>query len=332
MRDQKTSATRSDSPAPATRSSHVTLPAGWGTGFPGGRDHAVRVRRPVRHRSARATDHSAAEGADHRGTDRSAEDDPLGLYRPESPSASRRPDGTPGSEPELELEPGLPVASLTAGAPGTAPAGPTAGTRAAATSRVAETTRAGASPAATAAGTPAPSPAGPLGDGLGQVRKDVEVVRARSRGLGLRGHEVIAGAGASALATLVTSTLGIGGTAFGSAMTSIVIAIAGAVFAKLLTRDRSRGTGAGTTARSDRSDRSAPAARRGRGGVFLRTVGVALAVTLGTGVIGAIILTNEMGGSVSQQLINITSSGYRAREMWDQAWPYLKEAWRAAVR
>ncbi|MDN6022240.1 MAG: hypothetical protein L0I06_09035, partial [Acidipropionibacterium jensenii] len=78
--------------------------------------------------------------------------------------------------------------------------------------------------------------------------------------------------------------------------------------------------------------RSAPAARRGRGGVFLRTVGVALAVTLGTGVIGAIILTNEMGGSVSQQLINITSSGYRAREMWDQAWPYLKEAWRAAVR
>ncbi|AZZ41854.1 hypothetical protein C0Z11_05700 [Acidipropionibacterium jensenii] len=328
MRDQKTSATRSDSPAPATRSSHVTLPAGWGTGFPGGRDHAVRVRRPVRHRSARATDHSATEGADHRGTDRSAEDDPLGLYRPESPAASRRPDGSPGSEPELELEPGLPVASLTAGAPGTAPAGPAAGTRAAAATRVAETTRAGASPAATAAGTPAPSPAGPLGDGLGQVRKDVEVVRARSRGLGLRGHEVIAGAGASALATLVTSTLGIGGTAFGSAMTSIVIAIAGAVFAKLLTRDRSRGT----TARSDRSDRSAPAARRGRGGVFLRTVGVALAVTLGTGVIGAIILTNEMGGSVSQQLINITSSGYRAREMWDQAWPYLKEAWRAAVR
>ncbi|MDN6426836.1 hypothetical protein [Acidipropionibacterium jensenii] len=290
------------------------------------------MRRPVRHRSARAIGHSATEGADHRGTDRSAEDDPLGLYRPESPAASRRPDGSPGSEPELELEPGLPVASLTAGAPGTAPAGPTAGTRAAATSRVAETTRAGASPAATAAGTPAPSPAGPLGDGLGQVRKDVEVVRARSRGLGLRGHEVIAGAGASALATLVTSTLGIGGTAFGSAMTSIVIAIAGAVFAKLLTRDRSRGTGAGTTARSDRSDRSAPAARRGRGGVFLRTVGVALAVTLGTGVIGAIILTNEMGGSVSQQLINITSSGYRAREMWDQAWPYLKEAWRAAVR
>jgi hypothetical protein len=155
--------------------------------------------------------------------------------------------------------------------------------------------------------------------GREQVRKVADTTRVASRKLGLRGHEVIAGAGASALATIVTSSLGIGGTPFGSAMTSMVIAVAGAVFARLLTRGQ--------------PDQRASAPTRGRSrGVFLRTVAIAVALTLGTGILGAIFLSGATGIPFSQQVLNITSSSYRVREMWEQAWPYLKDAWRAAVR
>lgn len=252
MRDQKTSATYSDRPVSATHSGHVTLPAGWGKDFPGGREGAVHVRTSG-HRS---------------------EDDRMGIYRHDSGATDGRRDATAPADPP-------------------------------------------AAHASTEHSAPEP------------VKEPVRRAPTRPRGLGLRGHEVIAGAGASALATVVTSALGIGGTAFGSAMTSIVIAIAGAAFARLLTRDRGSG---GSNATVRRTGEPVPAAHRGRGGVFLRTVGVALVVTLGTGLIGAAILAKEMGGSVTQQLINVTSSGYRLREMWEQAWPYLREAWRAAVR
>lgn len=146
------------------------------------------------------------------------------------------------------------------------------------------------------------------------ARKAADAAKEKSRGLGLHGSELIAGACASALATGVTSGLGVGGTVFGSAMTSIVIAIAGAVFVKLFSKGRRQ---------ADRGKQR---------GIWARTAGIGLLLTTLTGVIGAIILSKEVGGSLSQQLVNITSSGYQIREMWDQAWPYLKAAWQAAVR
>ncbi|WP_181833699.1 hypothetical protein [Acidipropionibacterium virtanenii] len=161
------------------------------------------------------------------------------------------------------------------------------------------------------AGTAATSP---VESGVQAARKAADTAKEKSRGLGLHGSELIAGACASALATGVTSGLGVGGTVFGSAMTSIVIAIAGAVFVKMFSKGRRR---------ADRGKQR---------GIWARTAGIGLLLTILTGVIGAVILSKEAGGSLSQELVNVTSSGYQVREMWDQAWPYLKEAWKAAVR
>lgn len=154
----------------------------------------------------------------------------------------------------------------------------------------------------------------PLEEGKRAAKKAAGTAREKSRGLGLHGSEIIGGACASALATGVTSGLGVGGTVFGSAMTSIVIAVAGAVFVKMFSRTRRH-------------------VDRGRQrGIWARTAGIGLLVTVLTGVIGAIILSKEVGGSVSQQIVNITSSRYQLQEMWQQAWPYLKDAWQAAHR
>lgn len=207
-------------------------------------------------------------------------DDPLGIYRPAAPATRRprpRPVVAPSTAPSAaDLAPAMP--SVRAEEPPVTPAG----------TRL-ETGRQAAKRAATTA-------------------------HEKSRGLGLRGSEIIGGACASALATGVTSGLGVGGTVFGSAMTSIVIAVAGALFVKVFSRTRNH---------LDRGKQR---------GVWARTAGIGLLVTVLTGVIGAIVLSKEVGGSISQQVVNITSSRYQIQEMWQQAWPYLKEAWQAAHR
>lgn len=278
MQDRSRRATGTGHSVPVEASDHVTLPAGWGVGYPEDREKAVRVR-PSQQVDAPTTFHPLVP-APH-------EDDPLGIYR--SVGVPDRHAHVPSQHDESERPAGtaLPVKQ------------------------------------------PVHASAEKSYGGAEQVRKVAGTTRVSSRRLGLRGHEVIAGAGASALATIVTSSLGIGGTPFGSAMTSMVIAVAGAIFARLLTRDR--GADAGETTAQPGQRASAPARGRSRG-VFLRTVGIAVALTLGTGILGAIFLSGATGIPFSQQVLNITSSSYRVREMWEQAWPYLKQAWRAAVR
>lgn len=272
MQDRSRRATRNGRSVPGEARGRVTVPAGWGAGYPEDRDKAVRV--PPAQQADATTVHPLIAAP--------RQDDPLSIYR------------SPGADDDAAR-----VASRHHSAPAHRP-------------RTAQ-------------------PAEPVHGSLQQVRRAADTTRVTSRRLGLRGHEVIAGAGASALATIVTSSLGIGGTPFGSAMTSMVIAVAGAVFARLLTRDRGgRAGGAGATAQTDRRV-AVPARGRSRG-VFLRTVGIAVALTLGTGILGAIFLSGATGIPFSQQVLNITSSSYRVREMWEQAWPFLRQAWRAAVR
>lgn len=229
-----------------------------------------------------------------------ADDDPLGIYRPARPGTSVPPIDRHHQSTARPASPSHPSSSAS-------PVEPWAPARTASAAVPPADDAADSAPADVAGSATAGSPAE-------VVRKAAGTAKEKSRGLGLHGSELIAGACASALATGVTSGLGVGGTVFGSAMTSIVIAIAGAVFVKLFSKGRRQ---------ADRGKQR---------GIWARTAGIGLALTIITGVIGAIFLSKEVGGSLSQQLVNVTSSGYQIREMWGQAWPYLKQAWEAAVR
>ncbi|WP_167853839.1 hypothetical protein [Acidipropionibacterium timonense] len=147
---------------------------------------------------------------------------------------------------------------------------------------------------------------------------DAAPEKVQRHGLNLHGHEILGGACASALATGVVGSLGISGSMIGSAVTSLVIAVSGALFTRWFAHTRRR-VGAG----------------RERG-IWARTVAVAAALTVVTGVIGALVLGQEVGSdvnrSLSQAMVDVTSSGYRWQQMFERAWPYLKEAWRAAHR
>lgn len=97
----------------------------------------------------------------------------------------------------------------------------------------------------------------------------------------------------------------------GAAVTSLVIAVAGAVFTTWF---------AGT-------HRSV---RRARSGVWARMVAVALVVTVLTMIIGALVLAPALGAEAGAWVSRATGSAEQWSEATQRAWPYLKAAWRAA--
>ena len=125
-------------------------------------------------------------------------------------------------------------------------------------------------------------------------------------------YEVAAGACASACATGVVGGLGIGGTMVGAAVTSLVIALSGA----LLTRWFSR------------TQRSVSGVRQRRG-MWARMVAVALVVSVLTVVVGVLWLAPSVGEEAGSWVHRSTGSLEQWKESAQRAWPYLRAAWNA---
>ncbi|MCI1746847.1 MAG: hypothetical protein LKI24_01290 [Acidipropionibacterium sp.] len=93
MQDRSTRATGIGDSVPEQASSRVTLPAGWGAGYPEDREKAVRVR-PSQQIDAPTTVHPLVSAP--------RQDDPLGIYRsagapcPYPVASLRDRDGTAG--------------------------------------------------------------------------------------------------------------------------------------------------------------------------------------------------------------------------------------------
>ena len=127
-----------------------------------------------------------------------------------------------------------------------------------------------------------------------------------------RPYEVAAGACASAAATGVVGGLGIGGTMIGAAVTSLVIALGGALFTRWFSR----------------TDRSVSGARQRRG-MWARMVAVALVVSVLTVVVGVVWLAPSAGREAGWWVHRATGSLEQWRESAQRAWPYLRKAWNA---
>ncbi|MDO4411695.1 hypothetical protein [Cutibacterium sp.] len=125
-------------------------------------------------------------------------------------------------------------------------------------------------------------------------------------------YEVAAGACASAVATGVVGGLGIGGTMIGAAVTSLVIALGGAVFTRWFSRTHNSVSGA-----------------RQRRGMWTRMVTVALVVSVLTVVVGVLWLAPSAGQEVGSWVHRATGSLQQWQESAQRAWPYLKAAWHA---
>ena len=127
-----------------------------------------------------------------------------------------------------------------------------------------------------------------------------------------RPYEVAAGACASAAATGVVGGLGIGGTMIGAAVTSLVIALGGALFTRWFSR----------------TDRSVSGAHQRRG-MWARMVAVALVVSVLTVVVGVVWLASSAGQKAGWWVHRATGSLEQWRESAQRAWPYLRKAWNA---
>lgn len=127
-----------------------------------------------------------------------------------------------------------------------------------------------------------------------------------------RPYEVAAGACASAAATGVVGGLGIGGTMIGAAVTSLVIALGGALFTRWFSR----------------TDRSVSGAHQRRG-MWARMVAVALVVSVLTVVVGVVWLAPSAGQKAGWWVHRATGSLEQWRESAQRAWPYLRKAWNA---
>lgn len=127
-----------------------------------------------------------------------------------------------------------------------------------------------------------------------------------------RPYEVAAGACASAAATGVVGGLGIGGTMIGAAVTSLVIALGGALFTRWFSR----------------THRSVSGAHQRRG-MWARMVAVALVVSVLTVVVGVVWLAPSAGQKAGWWVHRATGSLEQWRESAQRAWPYLRKAWNA---
>ncbi|AER06520.1 MULTISPECIES: hypothetical protein [Cutibacterium] len=127
-----------------------------------------------------------------------------------------------------------------------------------------------------------------------------------------RPYEVAAGACASAAATGVVGGLGIGGTMIGAAVTSLVIALGGALFTRWFSR----------------THRSVSGAHQRRG-MWARMVAVALVVSVLTVVVGVVWLASSAGQKAGWWVHRATGSLEQWRESAQRAWPYLRKAWNA---
>ncbi|MCD1070462.1 hypothetical protein LI921_02845 [Cutibacterium acnes] len=124
-----------------------------------------------------------------------------------------------------------------------------------------------------------------------------------------RPYEVAAGACASAAATGVVGGLGIGGTMIGAAVTSLVIALGGALFTRWFSR----------------THRSVSGAHQRRG-MWARMVAVALVVSVLTVVVGVVWLASSAGQKAGWWVHRATGSLEQWRESAQRAWPYLRKA------
>ena len=127
-----------------------------------------------------------------------------------------------------------------------------------------------------------------------------------------RPYEVAAGACASAAATGVVGGFGIGGTMIGAAVTSLVIALGGALFTRWFSR----------------THRSVSGAHQRRG-MWARMVAVALVVSVLTVVVGVVWLASSAGQKAGWWVHRATGSLEQWRESAQRAWPYLRKAWNA---
>jgi hypothetical protein len=127
-----------------------------------------------------------------------------------------------------------------------------------------------------------------------------------------RPYEVAAGACASAAATGVVGGLGIGGTMIGAAVTSLVIALGGALFTRWFSR----------------THRSVSGAHQRRG-MWARMVAVALVVSVLTVVVGVVWLASSAGQKAGWWVHRATGSLEQWRESAQRAWPELRKAWNA---
>lgn len=127
-----------------------------------------------------------------------------------------------------------------------------------------------------------------------------------------RPYEVAAGACASAAATGVVGGLGIGGTMIGAAVTSLVIALGGALFTRWFSR----------------THRSVSGAHQRRG-MWARMVAVALVVSVLTVVVGVVWLASSAGQKAGWWVHRATGSLEQWRESAQRAWPYLRKTWNA---
>ncbi|MGK2309504.1 hypothetical protein [Cutibacterium sp. V970] len=129
---------------------------------------------------------------------------------------------------------------------------------------------------------------------------------------GPRLYEVAAGACASAAATGIVGGLGIGGTMIGAAVTSLVIALGGALFTRWFSR----------------THRSVSGVRQRRG-MWARMVAAALVASVLTVVIGVVWLTPSAGQEAASWVHWATGSLEQWQESAQRAWPCLKAAWYA---
>lgn len=127
-----------------------------------------------------------------------------------------------------------------------------------------------------------------------------------------RPYEVAAGACASAAATGVVGGLGIGGTMIGAAVTSLVIALGGALFTRCFSRTHHSVSGA-----------------RQRRGMWARMVAVALVVSVLTVVVGVLWLAPSVGEEAGSWVHRATGSLDQWKDSAQRAWPYLRAAWKA---
>lgn len=125
-------------------------------------------------------------------------------------------------------------------------------------------------------------------------------------------YEVAAGACASAAATGVVGGFGIGGTMIGAAVTSLVIALGGALFTRWFSR----------------THRSVSGAHQRRG-MWACMVAVALVVSVLTVVVGVVWLAPSAGQKAGWWVHRATGSLEQWRESAQRAWPYLRKAWNA---
>ncbi|OFK53105.1 hypothetical protein HMPREF2812_04615 [Propionibacterium sp. HMSC069G10] len=127
-----------------------------------------------------------------------------------------------------------------------------------------------------------------------------------------RPYEVAAGACVSAAATGVVGGFGIGGTMIGAAVTSLVIALGGALFTRWFSR----------------THRSVSGAHQRRG-MWACMVAVALVVSVLTVVVGVVWLAPSAGQKAGWWVHRATGSLEQWRESAQRAWPYLRKAWNA---